>query len=687
MRIKKLNAEEKRNLVKEKIKSRKDKNIYDQSKREQVGSGFGDCSSTVQWAYKEAIGIDVGVNTVAQYCNVQGIDIDKNNGTYVDSEKGNPYPIEEKLKIADLLFFSGSSDSGRADNDYVAHVEMYIGDGTLIGHGGEKGSIGPTMKELVEYCNQKVKVGQRYLKTRRFIKDDETDSKGSNSNTSSTTKAETNTSSVVSKGASNNTITNKSNQTYLKKNCKGNEVGILQKNLTALGYNTKGIDNTFGTNTEKAVIAFQKANGLEPDGIVGPKTQAKINLLILKKVGKNLISYVIDGATLKCSAGTKTTNLLVPKSNLSSLQGKKQATIIDNSPNVNILPFGTCKKSNSPCSPKIKFNWINSKSNFVIGGSQVITKDSCLACLNGGVISIGNTGQSTVPKAKTSTTKSSVTSSQLLLKYGSKGINVEELQTNLKALGFDTKGIDGDFGKNTKIAVIEFQKAYGLKDDGIVGPETKKKIAELLAKKTSTSNKNEENEKKDAKENKSENSKETSNYRTVVLPDEVRGEVNGKSKVLYPNVKWGIIGKGSYPTGIQMTEDGRYKVAVAPRILNPNYSDEGKIWTSDFDGINRNIDVLLENKSTGKRITIECYICDIKAHSYNEYKDNDNNASFGIENGLIQTGIAYPNSWNAKHGIAFAPNNIDASVIEFTGHSTGDFNPNDYKLIEIHVYK
>ncbi|MFA9464176.1 MAG: hypothetical protein ACERKN_07755 [Velocimicrobium sp.] len=78
---------------------------------------------------------------------------------------------------------------------------------------------------------------------------------------------------------------------------------------------------------------------------------------------------------------------------------------------------------------------------------------------------------------------------------------------------------------------------------------------------------------------------------------------------------------------------------------------------------------------------------DIKAHSYNEYKDNNNTASFDTENGLIQTGIAYPNSWNAKHGSAFASENIDGSVIEFAGHSTGDFNPNDYKLIEIHVYK
>ncbi|NLJ97410.1 MAG: hypothetical protein GX321_09690, partial [Clostridiales bacterium] len=181
-------------------------------------------------------------------------------------------------------------------------------------------------------------------------------------------------------------------------------------------------------------------------------------------------------------------------------------------------------------------------------------------------------------------------------------------------------------------------------------------------------------------------SQETGNYRTVVLPDEVKGEVNGEPKVLYPNDKWGVIGKGNYPKGIQMTEDGRYKVAVAPKILDPNYPDDGKIWNDDIIGINRDIDVVLKNKSTGEIITINCYVRDIKAHSYNYYSDDKNNvsASFNIESGLIQTGIAYPKSENK---LKFAPDNIDASVIEFTGHSTGEFNPNNYKLVEIRVYK
>lgn len=66
------------------------------------------------------------------------------------------------------------------------------------------------------------------------------------------------------------------------------------------------------------------------------------------------------------------------------------------------------------------------------------------------------------------------------LKVGSKGTAVKNLQTNLTKLGYSTKGTDGVFGNNTKNAVISFQKAYGLKADGIVGSQTQQKINQAL---------------------------------------------------------------------------------------------------------------------------------------------------------------------------------------------------------------
>ena len=62
----------------------------------------------------------------------------------------------------------------------------------------------------------------------------------------------------------------------LKKGARGNITKLLQEKLVSLGYNTNGIDGIFGSGTEKAVMSFQKNNGLAIDGIVGKNTWEKL---------------------------------------------------------------------------------------------------------------------------------------------------------------------------------------------------------------------------------------------------------------------------------------------------------------------------------------------------------------------------------------------------------------------------
>ena len=63
----------------------------------------------------------------------------------------------------------------------------------------------------------------------------------------------------------------------LKQGSSGPDVKDLQQKLKDLGFDPNGVDGNFGAGTDKAVRAFQQANGLEVDGKVGPGTQAALD--------------------------------------------------------------------------------------------------------------------------------------------------------------------------------------------------------------------------------------------------------------------------------------------------------------------------------------------------------------------------------------------------------------------------
>ncbi len=46
----------------------------------------------------------------------------------------------------------------------------------------------------------------------------------------------------------------------------------LQRALAQLGYSPGRVDGSYGPATENAVKRFQQTNGLQPDGVLGPKT-------------------------------------------------------------------------------------------------------------------------------------------------------------------------------------------------------------------------------------------------------------------------------------------------------------------------------------------------------------------------------------------------------------------------------
>ena len=106
------------------MKSVEGKLHYSQKNPRDPEQGQADCSSTVNWAYKKILGVDIGNDTRSQRTDAD---------TYTVA---TDLSDESKLQLGDILLRDG-------------HVEMYAGPGQMIGHGGPNyDDMGPTVKEL-----------------------------------------------------------------------------------------------------------------------------------------------------------------------------------------------------------------------------------------------------------------------------------------------------------------------------------------------------------------------------------------------------------------------------------------------------------------------------------------------------------------------------------------------------------
>ena len=71
---------------------------------------------------------------------------------------------------------------------------------------------------------------------------------------------------------------------YMKVGSKGTRVGTVQKFLNLYNNTSNKLDNDYGPSMKTAVTAFQKAQGITPDGETGPATYKKM-IEWLKKQG------------------------------------------------------------------------------------------------------------------------------------------------------------------------------------------------------------------------------------------------------------------------------------------------------------------------------------------------------------------------------------------------------------------
>jgi len=122
---------------------------------------------------------------------------------------------------------------------------------------------------------------------------------------------------------------------------------------------------------------------------------------------------VCNGATLQCSLGLAPSTLVVLPLNRVTTGEQPDATIMDNVPLVNIMPFGMCASPANPsvaaataaamgvltpmpCIPVTPGPWVTGAPTVLIADAPALDNQSTLMCAWGGVIQIVSPGEFTV---------------------------------------------------------------------------------------------------------------------------------------------------------------------------------------------------------------------------------------------------------------------------------------------------
>lgn len=233
------------------------------------------------------------------------------------------------------------------------------------------------------------------------------------------------------------------NPNTLKYGDSGSRVTELQTALVKLGYDTNGVDGRFGAGTQRAVISFQKDNGLEADGLAGTKT---LELLYKKADGSSSSSgSSSSGLTRTLRRGYTGDDVVTVQQRLKEL-GYYTGSIDGVYGSGSIAAATAFQKNNG-----LKVDGLTGQSTYA-------------ALFSSSAVAAGSSSSS-------GSSSSGSSSTYVKLQSGDKGTEVKKLQQALKDLGYDVSA-DGTYGPITVAAVIAFQKLNGLDDDGIAGAKT-----------------------------------------------------------------------------------------------------------------------------------------------------------------------------------------------------------------------
>ncbi|HEY9673138.1 MAG TPA: peptidoglycan-binding protein [Waterburya sp.] len=241
---------------------------------------------------------------------------------------------------------------------------------------------------------------------------------------------------------------------------RSSEVSALQQRLQKLGYFKGNVTGYFGPLTKQAVMQYQQAKGLTPDGAVGASTQASLDEHHksaaveesphpLWKVGDRDGKVREIQKTLAQAGYPTSTDGVFDQGTAEAVRLFQQAKglQVDGIVGKQTLAALSAKAENESTPAPQNEPTPTPKKNIRWDAIE----------------------EPTQPKIE----ESAKTAWQI----GDRGAKVSEIQKNLAAAGFN-KGSDGLFDQETQEAVRQFQQAKGLKVDGVVGKETLAALSE-----------------------------------------------------------------------------------------------------------------------------------------------------------------------------------------------------------------
>lgn len=230
--------------------------------------GFAWCDIFVDWLFVQCFGVDNALSLLcAKRCS-SGAGCTYSLNYFI--AKGQYHSRNEKPEVGDQIFFGNVGNSNHTGIVYkVDDTTVYTIEGNTSGTSGVVANGGMVCKKSYARNYSQIAGYGRPAYNDGFVGNEVAEKP---TETAPAETAPTETEKPINAAATTCNVA----LPEVRQGDTNVAVAALQAALTYLGYNTKWVDGEFGSKTKAMLMAFQAENDLDPDGICGRLTWAKL---------------------------------------------------------------------------------------------------------------------------------------------------------------------------------------------------------------------------------------------------------------------------------------------------------------------------------------------------------------------------------------------------------------------------